>query len=131
MADAPTSRAASGRTGPATVCVASRLAESGGCMATDSEFALRTRRRVHAATFVVLLPTLLVVIVRGVRTNAMYSMVLASLWLMVVALGTFKNLRRLEALQAENPEPTPAMRQLSHLTVMLPILGTIPLSFGM
>jgi hypothetical protein len=90
-----------------------------------------TKRRVYWAVIVVVGGNLMNVLVRGFRMDATYALLIAGLWLVALTLATFQNLRRLEALERGNPEPTAATRWLSHLTVMLPILGSIPVSFGL
>ena len=69
------------------------------------------------AAITVTLGSLILVLIRGVRTGAIYPMTLACIWSAGIAFATLKNLQRLEAIEKDSPGPTAVMRQLAHMTV--------------
>jgi hypothetical protein len=70
---------------------------------------------------------LTLVAVYWVRTSETLQATVGIVWLVCLASGTFRMLKHLEAMESEHPAPTDAMKQLFHVTMLLPMVGSAPL----
>ena len=95
-----------------------------------AEYGFRTRQSVYWVTTVLIFVMLNLVVTAFVTGNlAAATAIAAGVWLVGLALGTLRLLKKLHAMEAEHSEPTEAMKLLFEAVTMLPIAGSLPLLF--
>jgi hypothetical protein len=92
-----------------------------------TDFGIRTRNGIYWLMIVIATSVINMVVLEYLRTHDTVRLVVALFWLLMMVLATIKNLRRLGELEKTHPEPTDAMRLAFELTLVLPIVGMIPL----
>lgn len=89
----------------------------------------RTTQSVLWMTCTLLFAHLNLLLLRVVRDGIQPGVIAGMVWLVVLLLATTRTLRRLEALERQDEEPSAAMRLAFHGALLLPIVGTVPLLF--
>jgi len=88
---------------------------------------IRTTRSVHGMSLFLGLLAWNSILSYELRTHDHVRAVLAVLWVIYVAISTYRALSRLSALEEEQPDPDDAMNLAFQLVRVQPILGTVPL----
>lgn len=96
-----------------------------------AEYGVRTKQGIYAMLVIMVLVAANVIAFYGVRTSDMRRTITAMVWIVAVAAATVRNLRQLDTLEKDHPEPTNAMRLIFQLAATQPVLGIVPLLIGL
>lgn len=94
-----------------------------------ADHGVRTRQGLFWFVALLLLAHLCLQVLAGVRTGWSATVIAGVIWTTLLMAVTARALRQLEAIERDQPQPSAPMKLAFNLTLLVPIVGTVPLFF--